>query len=146
MRTEGKKLKEIHLLLTFGLVSFSNGQNSGNIYSDQKLMKFVSFWCQKLTHSFWFRNYAEPFFPFLGQETDKMCQLLGPETVKMGQHSFWPQKLTLWVCLWALKLTLQREILQDETKQMLIVYRFISDENSHLLQRIIVYNLFYIKK
>jgi hypothetical protein len=27
---------------------------------------------------------------------DKMCQFLGPEIVKMGQQSFWPQKLTLW--------------------------------------------------
>ena len=35
-----------------------------------------------------------------------MCQFLGPEIVKMGQHSFWPQKLTSWVSFWAHKLTL----------------------------------------
>ena len=33
-----------------------------------------------------------------------MCQFLGREIVKMGQHSFWPQKLTLLVSFWAQKL------------------------------------------
>ena len=42
----------------------------------------------------------------LGPETDEMCQFLGPEIVKMGQHSFWAQKLTLRVSFWAQKLTL----------------------------------------
>ena len=37
---------------------------------------------------------------------DEMCQFLGPEIVKMGKHSFWPQKLTIWVSFWAQKLTL----------------------------------------
>ena len=32
-----------------------------------------------------------------------MCQFLGPEIVIMGQHSFWAQKLTLWVSFWAQK-------------------------------------------
>ena len=27
----------------------------------------------------------------MGPETDKMWQFLGPEIIKMGQHSFWPQ-------------------------------------------------------
>ena len=40
---------------------------------------------------------ADPFTRFLGPESDKISQLLGPEMVKIGQQSFWPQKLTLWV-------------------------------------------------
>ena len=32
----------------------------------------------------------------LAPETDEMCQFLGPEIVKMGQHSFQAQKMTLW--------------------------------------------------
>jgi hypothetical protein len=35
-----------------------------------------------------------------------MRQFLGPEIVKMGQQSFWPQKLTLWVSFCAQQLTL----------------------------------------
>jgi hypothetical protein len=42
----------------------------------------------------------------MGTETDIMCQFLGPEIVTMGQHSFWPKKLTLWESFWAKKLTL----------------------------------------
>jgi hypothetical protein len=48
----------------------------------------------------------------LGPETDKFCQFLGPEIVKMGQHSFWAKTLTLWVSFGAQKLTLlKRDIL-----------------------------------
>ena len=47
----------------------------------------VSLWAQKLTHN------------------DTFCQCLAPEIVKMGQHNFWAQKLTLWVNYWAQKLT-----------------------------------------
>ena len=42
----------------------------------------------------------------MGPETYKMCQFLGLEIIKMGQQSFRPQKLTLWICFWAQKLTL----------------------------------------
>jgi hypothetical protein len=43
------------------------------------------------------RNYPDPFLTIYDPETDKLCQFLGLEILKMIQHSLWPQKLMLWV-------------------------------------------------
>ena len=61
------------------------------------LTHFNDFWGQKLTKcvSLGFET-ADPFYQFLGTETDRMCQFLAPEIVEMGQQSCWPQELTLW--------------------------------------------------
>ena len=50
-------------------------------------------------------NYADPFSRFLGPETNTFRQFLATEIVKMGQHEFWPLKLTLWISFCAQKLT-----------------------------------------
>jgi hypothetical protein len=89
---------------------FSIGQKTGKNYWDQKLMKCVSFWAQKLTHlgpelmlthfndcwaqklteyvSFWAQKSLKWVSKVLAPETDIMGQFLGPETDVMGERYF----------------------------------------------------------
>ena len=68
----GPKFNEDHLLSNFPYKVKHNNNNWNSLISlDTEYIWYPSLW--------------------------NKCQLLDPEIVKIGQHHFWPQKLTLWV-------------------------------------------------